>query len=277
MIKKMVKRILRITDYAAENHIGAYAAQSAFFFVISLIPLSLLLMTMVQYTPVTKGDVINAFTEILPKTVTPFLISIINEVYNQSKAIIPVTILVALWSAGRAVLAITSGLNCIYKSQETRNYFYLRFRSSVYTFLFLGMIILSLLLAVFGNRISLFVETNVPVMTKAMEFLIRIRTVLIVGLTMIFCVLVYQFLPDIKKKTKWRHQIPGTVFSAIGLQILSLIFSVYLDIFQGFSSMYGSLTTIVLVMLWLYFCMYIILLGGIFNVLIFEDNVDVTV
>lgn len=272
----MVKRILRITDYAAENHIGAYAAQSAFFFVISLIPLSLLLMTMVQYTPVTKGDVINAFTEILPKTVTPFLISIINEVYNQSKAIIPVTILVALWSAGRAVLAITSGLNCIYKSQETRNYFYLRFRSSVYTFLFLGMIILSLLLAVFGNRISLFVETNVPVLTKAMEFLIRIRTVLIVGLTMIFCVLVYQFLPDIKKKTKWRHQIPGTVFSAIGLQILSLIFSVYLDIFQGFSSMYGSLTTIVLVMLWLYFCMYIILLGGIFNVLIFEDNVDVT-
>ena len=47
-----------------------------------------------------------------------------------------------------------------------------------------------------------------------------------------------------------------------------MIFSVYLDIFKGFSSMYGSLTTIVLIMLWLYCCMYILLLGGEVNVIL---------
>ena len=60
----------------------------------------------------------------------------------------------------------------------------------------------------------------------------------------------------------------GAAFSAVGLMILSWIFSVYLDIFKGFSTMYGSLTTIVLIMLWLYFSMYIILLGGEVNVVI---------
>ena len=50
--------------------------------------------------------------------------------------------------------------------------------------------------------------------------------------------------------------------------IVSWIFSVYLDIFKGFSSMYGSLTTIVLIMLWLYFCMYILLFGGEVNVIL---------
>ena len=274
MIKKQCDRIMRILDRAAQSHVGAYAAQSAFFFVLSLIPIILLLMTMVQYTPLTRGDVMTAVTEVFPKTVTPFLISIINEVYSQSTAIIPVTILVALWSAGRGVLAITSGLNCIYQSKETRNYFYLRLRASVYTVLFLLVIISCLLLAVFGNRISIFVEINAPVLQKAVDFLIRIRTSLTVGVMMLFCMLLYRFLPDVKIRTKWKHQIPGSVFSAIGWQIISLIFSVYLDIFEGFSTMYGSLTTIVLVMLWLYFCMYMILLGGVINITIFKDNLD---
>ena len=274
MIKKQWERIKRILDRSMQSHVGAYAAQSAFFFILSLIPIILLLLTMVQYIPVTRSDVMKAVTEVFPKTVTPFLLSIINEVYSQSTAIIPVTILVALWSAGRGVLAITSGLNCIYQSKETRNYFYLRLRASIYTVLFLLVIISCLLLAVFGNRISLFVEMNVPVLQSAVEFLIRIRTTLTVGVMMLFCMLLYRFLPDVKIKTKWKHQIPGAVFSAIGWQVISLIFSVYLDIFEGFSTMYGSLTTIILVMLWLYFCMYMILLGGVINITIFKNNLD---
>ena len=60
----------------------------------------------------------------------------------------------------------------------------------------------------------------------------------------------------------------GAAFSAVGWMIVSWSFSVYLDIFKGFSSMYGSLTTIVLIMLWLYFCMYILLLGGEVNMIL---------
>ena len=55
---------------------------------------------------------------------------------------------------------------------------------------------------------------------------------------------------------------------ACGWLLLSFFFSVYLDVFKGFTSMYGSLTTIILIMLWLYGCMYIILLGGEINALL---------
>ncbi|OUP65547.1 ribonuclease BN [Drancourtella sp. An177] len=273
-MKRIFGTIRKIQGKVMKSHLGAYAAQSAFFFVLSLIPFILLLMTMIQFTPITRTNIKDAIEQVLPQSIIPFIMSIVNEVYNQSKAIIPVTLLVALWSAGRGVLAVTSGLNCIYESKETRNYFYLRLRSSVYTVLFLLVIVLCLLLAVFGNRISVFVQFHVPILIKAMDFLIRIRTMLMTGVMVVFCLLLYRFLPDMKKKTKWKHQIPGAVFAAIGWQVLSLVFSVYLDIFQGFSTMYGSLTTIVLVMLWLYFCMYVILLGGAFNTLIYKDNVD---
>ena len=65
-----------------------------------------------------------------------------------------------------------------------------------------------------------------------------------------------------------KYQFPGAVFTAFGWTLASFVFSVYMDIFRGFSNMYGSLTTIVLIMLWLYFCMYILLLGGEVNVIL---------
>lgn len=65
-----------------------------------------------------------------------------------------------------------------------------------------------------------------------------------------------------------KKQLPGALFTACAWQLISFVFSIYLDIFKGFSSMYGSLTTIILLMLWLYMCMYAILLGGEVNALL---------
>ena len=65
-----------------------------------------------------------------------------------------------------------------------------------------------------------------------------------------------------------RNQIAGAVFTSFGWTLASFVISVYMDIFKGFSNLYGSLTTIVIIMLWLYFCMYVMLLGGELNDLI---------
>lgn len=102
------------------------------------------------------------------------------------------------------------------------------------------------------------------------DFIIRIRTFVTLVVLTVFWDLVYKFLPNRKNraKTTLRRQLPGAVFTACGWLLVSFIFSVYLDIFTGFTNMYGSLTTIILILLWLYVCMYIILLGGEVNALL---------
>ena len=249
---------------------GAYAAQAAYFFVLSLIPTILLLLTLVQFTPVTRPDVMEAVTQVFPSSVEGLIVSIVDQVYAQSGSVIPITIIVALWSAGKGVLSMTSGLNLIYENTETRNYIYLRFRASFYTVIFILAIVLSLTLSVFGNSISLFVYKHAPVLTKIMDLIIRIRTLLTLVVLTLFWDLVYKFLPNRTNlsKTTMKQQLPGAVFTSCGWLLISFVFSVYLDIFTGFSSMYGSLTTIILIMLWLYFCMYVILLGGELNALL---------
>lgn len=269
-VRKVVGKIRRVADIVGSHHTGAYAAQSAYFFVLSLIPIILLLLTMVQFTPVTKIDVMEAVMQIFPKTVEGTIASIINQVYAQSGTIIPVTIVVALWSAGKGVLSVTSGLNCIYDNTETRNYLYLRMRASIYTVIFILAIILSLTFSVFGNRISLIVYRHVPLLTTVMDLVIKIRTLLTLVVLTLFWDLVYKFLPNRTNmsKTTMKQQLPGAIFTSCGWLMISFVFSVYLDIFTGFSSMYGSLTTIILIMLWLYVCMYVILLGGELNALL---------
>lgn len=262
--------IFRVISIVNSHHTGAYAAQAAYFFVLSMIPIILLLLTMVQFTPLTKADVMDAVLKVFPTTVESLIESIVNQVYSQSGTIIPVTILVALWSAGKGVLSITTGLNCVYESRETRNYVYLRFRASLYTLIFLIAIILSLVLSVFGNSITMMLNEHFPVLHRVTDLIIRSRTFISLIILTVFWDLVYKYLPNRKHlgKTTMKRQLPGAVFTACGWLLISLVFSMYLDIFTGFSTMYGSLTMIILIMLWLYMCMYVILLGGEVNALL---------
>ena len=267
-LKEIYQKILNMTADVTEDHVGAYAAQSAYFFMLCMIPIILLLITMVQYTPVTKADVMTAVIQVFPTSVDSMITSIVNQVYNQSSGIIPITVVVALWSAGKGVLAMTSGLNCVYKCNETRNYIFLRIRATIYTVMFILVIIFLLVLSVFGNTLNIFIAAHVPILKNLADRLIAMRTIITPIVLMIFCLLIYKFLPN--RKDKLRKQLPGAVFAAIGWMIVSWIFSVYVDIFKGFSDMYGSLTTNVLIMLWMYFCMYCILLGGELNMMMYD-------
>lgn len=268
--KGIIRNVMEVTKKVSSHHIGAYAAQSAYFFMLSLIPIIILLLTLVQFTPVTEEDVMNAVLQVFPSTVEGLISMLVTQVYNQSGSIIPITILMALWSAGKGVLSMTSGLNCVYESEETRNYIFLRIRASFYMVIFIVAIVLSLLLSVFGNSISLFINEHAPLLRHVTDFIIRIRTLLILGVLTVFWDLVYKYLPNRKNigKTTIRKQFPGAVFTACGWQLISFVFSIYLDIFTGFSTMYGSLTTIILILLWFYMCMYVILLGGELNMLL---------
>ena len=236
-VKFLYDKVMEITGQVGKDHVGAYAAQAAYFFMLSMIPIILLLIT-----------------------------SIVNQVYNQSGGIISLTIIVALWSAGKGVLALTTGLNCVYDCKETRNYIILRIRATFYTVAFIIVIIFLLVLSVFGNTLNLFVTEHYPVMERLVDQIMRIRGIITPVLLFVFTMMIYKFLPN--HIVQLRIQLMGAAFSAVGWMIVSWIFSVYLDIFKGFSSMYGSLTTIVLIMLWLYFCMYILLLGGEVNMIL---------
>jgi len=129
---------------------------------------------------------------------------------------------------------------------------------------------LSLVLSVFGNRIAIMLNQHFPVLVRLIDTVIRSRTLITLCILTLFWDTVYKYLPNRKNigKTTMKKQLPGAIFTACAWQVISFVFSIYLDIFTGFTTMYGSLTMIILIMLWLYMCMYVILLGGEVNALL---------
>ena len=172
----MKNKVLKVLAIISSHHTGAYAAQAAYFFMLSLIPIIILLITMVQFTTVSQEEVLETVMQIFPTSVEGMVRSIVMEVYRQSGATISLSVIMVVWSAGKGVLSITSGLNCIYDNTETRNYVFLRLRASLYTVLFIVAIVLSLVLSGFGNSIALLVQKHVPVVAPFIDFIIQIRT-----------------------------------------------------------------------------------------------------
>lgn len=244
-----------------EDHLGAYASQAAYFIVLSAFPFCIFLLTLLRYSPLTHEDLLNILQMLSPKMANDVIRSVMKEVYEQSTiAITSFTIIFVLWSAGRGILSITRGINEIYHINETRNYFYIRFISAVYTLWLAVALIVTLGLLVFGNVIYRKVIQLLPVLHDFAAFVISIRMLIIFCLLTLFFIFVYRVLPN--KKTPLLYVLPGAISCSIGWMITSSIFAIYFNTSHSFTYMYGSLAGIMMIMLWLYTCMYQLFLGA---------------
>lgn len=267
--KKMGDQIRIIRGFLKrlhQDHVGAFAAQAAYFILLSFVPFVILLITLVRHIPmVTESNVTRFFLHIVPNSgdFQGFVLQIIREVFGKSTAVVPVSAVFTLWSAGKGIQALTNGVNAIYHVEETRNYVIMRIRSAFYTLIFIIAVIGSLLLLVFGNSIQKLLERYIPMISRIAAYIIGMRTVISLAVLCVVFLLIYKFLPN--RRASLKSQLPGAVISALAWSLFSLGFSIYLDVFHGLSSMYGSLTATVLVMLWMYFCMYIVLIGAEIN------------
>lgn len=268
MIWKIIGNVKSFMDKCKRDKINAYSAQSAFFIILSVIPFLMVFSSLLQYTSVTEGMIQKIIIKVMPEYVSPFLASLVEEVYNRSVGIISVTAIVAIWSAAKGVQYITDGLNSVNDLEETRNWFVLRFWAIIYTIVFMIAIVFTLLVIVFGNALQMLAGRYVPFLQHAVALIANFRGLIMLIILILFFSVVFTALPN--RKLHFKSQLPGAAICAVAWYLFSFGLSIYVDYFNGFS-MYGSLTTIALVMLWLYFCVYIMMMSAEVNV-IFNDS-----
>ena len=116
------KTIRGFLNRIKEDQVSAYADKMAYFVVLSFIPFILCLTTIVRYTPLTYGMMREAILGFVPRSFQSVVLDVIAEVYGRSNAILPISAVVALWTAGKSVQSLLNGLNTIYHVKETRNW-----------------------------------------------------------------------------------------------------------------------------------------------------------
>lgn len=262
-IIKIIKWVMQFSDKMKRDRVDAYSAQSAFYVIMCFIPFIMLLLTLLQYTPFTKEDVINLLMNSLPNEIGNFVADIVSSVYTTSSVLISGTIITAIWASGKAILAITNGLNSVYDVEESRNYFFMRIRSALFIVLIIISLVLAMVLLVFGNQLHELLLEHLPILNQLSGFLINIRTILTLILLAALFAAMFTLLPN--RRQKFSAQLPGAAATAVSWSVFSFGFSIYLNYSKNMSAVYGSLTTIVIIMLWLYFCMWLIFVGAEIN------------
>ena len=257
----------RVYDKFAEDEMTVYAAQVSFFIILSVVPFIMLLLTAVQMIPsISNARFMELIVGLVPVDYKSLAFRVVNDLSLKSPAtMISVTAVTALWSAGRGMFSVARGLNRVNGHGEKRWYVINRLICSGYTIVFILVCILSLGLLVFGNMIQAFMVSRFPIIADVTTHIINFRALWALMILIIFFLGIYTFVPD--KRRKLRDQLPGAVFSTVGWMAFSFAFSLYFSHIVGknYSYMYGSLTAIVLLLLWLYFCMCILFFGAEIN------------
>ena len=267
--RKNVLKALKIISEIANDNIGLYAAQASFFLIISLIPFVMLLLTLVKFViPVNEADILSALSPYIPSQISPWVDTITDEIFDQSAniSLISATAITTLWLSSRGFMALYSGLNNVFDIDDIPNYFFCRILSVFYTVCFLTALFLAIILFGFGNKIQEFISGKFSVFSNVISFILSMRILIFLTLMTLCFAAFYSFLTHRKKKFK--KQLPGAALAATGWMIFSYAYSIYIENYSNYSYVYGSLTAIVFLMLWLYFCIDIFMYGAEFNKLL---------
>ncbi len=254
-------------DKCGRDNIGAYAAQTAYFMIMTSIPVMMLLVWIAGYIP-SVGEYINELIfNVLPDEFTPYVAKIYKLVTQASVGAISASILMAIWSSGKAFQNLMVGLNQVNKIEETRNWFARRLRAIFYTLILLSVIVVIMLMLVFTQQLQYY-ATNYY---GFLAYVVGIRPLFRGIFVFIFLVIVFTFLFTVlpNKHISFFSQLPGGFICAISWYVFSLVLAIWVKIFNNFS-MYGAFATLMMFMFWLYFCMYFMLMSAEANVFFSE-------
>lgn len=253
-----ISRINHFVKRIGKHNLSAYAAQTAFFVLLAFFPFSMIVLETLKYLPFDKEEFSALILSITPSSIGPAVKNIINGLYSKQAKLIPVSAIAALWSSSKGIYSLMRGLNEVYECNEKRNYFKRRACAVLYTVVFIAALVFTIGLMLMGKWFI--EETIVKFGYKALLVAVKMITQAAV-LSVLFAV-IYYFLPA--EKSPISLHLPGAVLSACGWVIFTELYSIYVSLTD--TDIYGSLSTVMLTMLWLYVCMYILLIGGEINV-----------
>ena len=124
MSKKLFQIFYHFGKQMTIKNISSFAASTAFFLFISLIPILYLVCSILPYVNITQETLRQSIDAVLPGVIGVFLNSIIADVYGRSAGGISLAVLVMLWSAGKGMMALMRGLNAVNEVEEKKGYIY---------------------------------------------------------------------------------------------------------------------------------------------------------
>lgn len=250
------------------------AAQVAFYFSFAIFPLLYFLISLfgivLESSQGLRDELFSYLRQVMPLSVFDLVKRTIDEIIeNSSGGKVTIGLAITLWSASAGFDAIRNALNTIYGVRETRFWFRTKAESLVLTFVISTLAGVVLAMVFYGWQffksvaLKLGFEGDMPVLLTAVQWVSIFLVMLLV------CEVLYNLLPNFPK-FRWEWITPGSLVAILMWVLLTTGFRTYLGYFNTYDRAYGSLGTMIILMLWLYLTASALMIGGAINAVLDE-------
>jgi len=252
-----------------EHGVGQHSAALAYYLLFALFPLLIFLSNLVGLLDFDIYAVTNALNEFLPDVVVEVIESYLGHVSEASThALLWFSLIFTVWFPMRAAAGLMDDVRRAYGQGLPRKPIVYVIKQLVYTVVFLIVIVLTLFLTVLGRRVITSLAELFPNLSvEAYEYILfawQYLRFLPMALLMVAAIATL-YMISLDKAPKFKSILPGIFGSLISWLILSVAFSFYIENFSNYSMIYGTLGTIVIMMIWLYLTALSLILGAEFN------------
>ncbi|MDI2587110.1 YihY/virulence factor BrkB family protein [Psychrobacillus sp. NEAU-3TGS] len=257
-----------------KTDITGLAAQLAYFFLLSLFPLLIFIVTLLPYLNLDEAQVFRFLENYAPQDVYLLIEDTVSDILlTRNGGLLSIGIIGTIWSASNGMNAIVKSLNRSYNLDETRPFFIVRGLSVVFTLIMIVLFAVMLVLPVFGQQIGTILFSYFGFEDGFVKLWNSLRWAITPIIMLIVLTALYWIVPN--QKLFLRSVFPGAIFATVGWIIVSLGFSYYVSNFGNYSSTYGSIGGIIVLMLWLYISGIMLLVGGQINAVTQERKIAI--
>lgn len=249
-------------------HIRASAISYTFF--LALFPSVIFFFTLIAYLPLdySPEEILFFIEKLVPANTFKAIKSTLNDILsNQRGGLLSVGFVIAIYFSTNGFHTLMNVLNKYSKQKETRSFWKQRVVAIILSVIVSVSLLTSVLLITVGNYSIQFLHKLKyfpSVITPVLLFLLNYGIVIFIILFFVSCI--YYFAPS--KSRSWRFFSAGSVFACISIVLTTTAFSLYVNAFNSYNKVYGSIGVLIVILLLIYINTYILLLGFELNVAI---------
>jgi len=250
------------------RRISLYASSACFYMIVSLLPSSVLILSLLSRFPPAEESLTTFLQTMLPSRFLPLVEYAKNIVPNHSTT--AVSLFTLLWSASKGTLSIAEGLQPTTAQENRPGFLRRRFWGIVYFLLLWTAITVMLLAHVFGQSILNAVLAQAVALSQLWKLLLQLRFLYTIGLLSLFFGLIYRIIPHEKAEKRY-CLLSGLIVSSVWSGF-SWVFSLYVNHIASYQRLYGGIGLLLLLVIWLHICMIFLLQGGVLCQLMSKKN-----
>ena len=251
----------------SRDEIFGLSAELAYFFLLSLFPFLIFLLSLIAYLPISQDDVLGAVRQYAPGNTMNLIETNVQQIMSvQRGGLLSFGLLAALWSASNGINAVVRAFNRAYEVNENRSFIVTRGTAVLLTFAMVFVIIVALLLPVFGKEIGMLVATTFGYSNEFLAIWNAIRFSLSFIILLLVFMALYFIAPN--KRLHIKEVYLGALFATVGWMTVSYLFSYYVSNFGNYTATYGSLGGIIVLLIWFYLSGLLIIVGGEINAIL---------